>query len=160
MARLEFPQPLEGSSRRRCPVVMEESLAEDSVLSRRCGAAASRSVSLTHLAPCLDWRRLSPEGREGGGCHPPIRHTRGVGLESPTARRSADGICPRGIGPGLCSHSTRDPLWGAVGRTGSVCFLTLIWKCGGPGMCRRGRCKAVGEGAASGYVRTRPTRVW
>ena len=26
-------------------------------------------------------------------------------------------------------------------------------------MCRRGRCKAVGEGAAGGYVRPRSTRV-
>ena len=27
-------------------------------------------------------------------------------------------------------------------------------------MSRRGRRKAVGKGAASGYVRPRPTRVW
>ena len=31
VARLAFPRPLEGSSRRRCPVVVEESLAEKSV---------------------------------------------------------------------------------------------------------------------------------
>ena len=31
VARLEFPRPLEGSSRRRWPVIVEESLAEDSV---------------------------------------------------------------------------------------------------------------------------------
>ena len=33
VARLAFLRPLEGSSRRRCPVVVEESLAEDSALS-------------------------------------------------------------------------------------------------------------------------------
>ena len=27
-------------------------------------------------------------------------------------------------------------------------------------MCRRGRRRAVGEGAAGGYVRPRPTMVW
>ena len=51
VARLAFPRPLEGSSRRRCLVVAEESLAEDSARSVRGGAAASRSVSRTHCPP-------------------------------------------------------------------------------------------------------------
>ena len=38
--RLAFPRPLKGSSRRRCPVAVEESLAEDSALSGRGGTAA------------------------------------------------------------------------------------------------------------------------
>ena len=51
VARLESPRPLEGSSRRRCPGAVEESLLEEAVLSERCGAVASRSVSLIHRAP-------------------------------------------------------------------------------------------------------------
>ena len=49
--RLAFPRPLEGSSRRPCSVVVEESLAEEPVRSGRCFAAVSRRVSQTHCAP-------------------------------------------------------------------------------------------------------------
>ena len=54
VARLAFPRPPEGSSWRRCPVVAEESLAEDSARSVRSRAAASRSVSLDPLR--AGWR--------------------------------------------------------------------------------------------------------
>ena len=51
VAGLAFPRPLEGSSRRRCRVVVEESLAEESVWSVRCFAAISWRVSWSHCVP-------------------------------------------------------------------------------------------------------------
>ena len=50
-ARLEFPQSLEGSSRRRCLGAVAELLPEEAVLTGRRVAVASRSVSRIHRAP-------------------------------------------------------------------------------------------------------------
>ena len=51
-------------------------------------------VALGPISRRLECRRLSPEGRGGGGCCPPVCHSRGFGLGSPVPRRSADEICP------------------------------------------------------------------
>ena len=52
LARFAFPRPLESSSRRRWPVVAEESLADESIRLVRI-ASILRSVSRSHCSPSV-----------------------------------------------------------------------------------------------------------
>ena len=81
-----------------------------------------RGVPRGPISRRLECRRLSTGGRGGGGCPPPICRSRVFGLVSLVPRRSADGICPRGVDGGRYSRPTRAPLWGVGGQTGSACF--------------------------------------
>ena len=63
VARLAFPRPLEGSSRRRWPVVVEESLAEESIRLVRF-ASILRSVSQNHSEPSVVVQASSRRSRK------------------------------------------------------------------------------------------------
>ena len=66
-----------------------------------------RGVSRGPIACRLEGHRLSPRGRGGGECRPPLCHLGGFGLGSLSPRRSVAGIGPRGVDGGRRSRPTR-----------------------------------------------------